>query len=36
MALHADYVKAQIAAISDQAKELTKQAAKLAAESAPH
>ena len=36
MALHADYVNAQIAAISDQAKELTKQAAKLAAESAPH
>lgn len=36
MALHADYVRAQIAAFSDQAKELTKQAAKLAAESALH
>ena len=36
LALHADYVKAQVAAFSDQAKELTKKAAKMAAESAPH
>jgi len=30
MALHSDYVKRQIATLSDQAKELTKEAAKLA------
>ena len=30
MALHTDYVKSQIAALTDQAKELSKQAAKLA------
>jgi phasin len=36
LALHADYVKAQVAAFSDQAKELTKKTAKMAAESAPH
>jgi phasin len=36
LALHADYVKGQVAAYSDQAKELTKQASKMAAESAPH
>lgn len=36
LALHSDYVKGQVAAFADQAKELTKQAAKMAAESAPH
>jgi phasin len=35
MALHADYVKAQVAAFSEQARELTKQAAKMAGESVP-
>lgn len=35
MALHADYVKSQAAAFGDQAKELTKQAAKLADRDAP-
>ena len=34
MALHADYVKRQIAALSDQAKELTKEAAKVAGSAA--
>ncbi len=33
MALHADYVKRQIAALTDQAKELTKETAKMAAAS---
>jgi phasin len=36
LTLHADYVKGQVSAFADQAKELTKQAAKTAAESAPH
>jgi phasin len=36
MALHGDYVKSQVAAFSDQAREMTKQAAKLAGESGPH
>ena len=36
MALHADYVKSQVAAFGDQAREMTKQAAKMAGESAPH
>ena len=36
MALHADYVKRQIAALSDQAKELTKEAAKMAGYSVQH
>ncbi|HZT25201.1 MAG TPA: phasin family protein [Pseudolabrys sp.] len=36
MALHTDYVKRQIAALSDQAKELTKEAAKMAGQAAPH
>lgn len=36
MALHADYVKSQVAAFSDQAKELTKQAAKMAGPGVPH
>jgi phasin len=35
MALHTDYVKAQVAAFGDQARELTKQTAKMAGESAP-
>ncbi len=35
MALHADYVKAQVAAFGGQAREITKQAAKLAGESVP-
>ena len=34
MALHADYVKRQIATLSDQAKELTKEAAKMAGSAA--
>jgi phasin len=33
MALHTDYVKRQIAALSDQVKELTKEAAKMAGQS---
>jgi phasin len=36
MALHADYVKSQIAVLTDQAKELNKQAAKFAGQNAPH
>jgi phasin len=36
MALHADYVKRQIAALSDQAKELSKEAAKMAGSSTQH
>jgi phasin len=36
LALHADYVKSQVAAFGDQAKELAKQAAKLADQEAPH
>jgi len=36
MALHADYVKRQIAALSEQAKELTKEAAKMAGAAAQH
>ena len=36
MALHADYVKRQIAALSDQAKELTKEAAKMAGSASQH
>jgi len=35
MALHSDYVKSQVTAFSDQAKELTKQAAKMAEPSVP-
>lgn len=35
-ALHADYVKSQIAVLSDQAKELSKQAAKMAGPGAQH
>ena len=35
MALHAYYVKAQVAAFGGQAREITKQAAKLAGESVP-
>ena len=35
-ALHAEYVKSQIAALTDQAKELSKQAAKMAGQGAPH
>ena len=36
MALHADYVKRQIAALSEQAKELTKEAAKVAGAASQH
>ena len=36
MALHAEYVKRQIAAFSDQAKELSKEAAKMAGSSTQH
>jgi phasin len=36
MALHADYVKRQIATLSDQAKELTKEAAKMAGTAVQH
>ena len=36
MALQADYVKRQIAALSDQAKELTKEAAKMAGTGVQH
>ncbi len=36
MALHADYVKSQMAALADQAKELNRQAAKLTGQSSPH
>lgn len=35
-ALHTDYVKSQIAALTDQAKELSKQAAKLAGQAGQH
>ena len=35
-ALHAEYVKSQVAALTDQAKELSKQAAKMAGQGAPH
>ena len=35
-ALHAEYVKSQIAVLTDQAKELSKQAAKMAGQSTPH
>jgi phasin len=35
-ALHAEYVKSQIATLTDQAKELSKQAAKMAGQNAPH
>ena len=35
-ALHAEYVKSQIAALTDQAKELSKQAAKMAGHGAQH
>jgi len=35
-ALHTDYVKSQIAALSDQAKELSKQVAKLAGQAGQH
>ncbi len=36
MALHADYVKSQMATLTDQAKELSKQAAKAAGQSGQH
>jgi phasin len=36
IALHQDYVKSQIAALTDQAKELNKQAAKFAGQGARH
>ena len=36
MALHADYVKRQIATLSDQAKELSKEAAKMAGSLTQH
>ena len=35
-ALHGEYVKSQMAVLTDQAKELSKQAAKIAGQSAPH
>ncbi|MBI4367561.1 MAG: phasin family protein [Deltaproteobacteria bacterium] len=35
-ALHAEYVKSQIAVLTEQAKELSKQAAKMAGQSATH
>ena len=35
-ALHAEYVKSQIATLTDQAKELSKQAAKIAGQNTPH
>jgi phasin len=35
-ALHAEYVKSQVATLTDQAKELSKQAAKMAGQGAPH
>jgi phasin len=35
-ALHADYVKSQLATLTEQAKEFSKQAAKMAAPVAPH
>jgi phasin len=36
MALHADYVKSQVATLTDQAKELNKQAAKVAGQTSQH
>ena len=36
MALHADYVKSQMAALTDQAKELSKQATKVAGQTGQH
>ncbi|HEX3708868.1 MAG TPA: phasin family protein [Pseudolabrys sp.] len=36
MALHAEYVKSQMAVLTDQTKELNKQAAKFAGQNAPH
>jgi phasin len=36
MALHADFVKSQVATFSDQARELTKQAAKMTEPAVPH
>lgn len=36
MSLHADYVKGQISAFSDQTREITKRAAKMAGEGVPH
>jgi phasin len=36
MALHAEYVKSQMAVLADQTKELNKQAAKFAGQNAPH
>ncbi len=36
MMLHGDYVRNQVAAFGDQAKELTKQAAKMAEPTGPH
>ena len=36
MALHADYVKRQVATLSDQVKELTKEAAKMAGSGVQH
>ncbi len=35
-ALHAEYVKSQVATLTDQAKELSKQAAKMASQATPH
>jgi phasin len=35
-ALHAEYVKSQVATLTDQAKELSKQAAKMAGQGTPH
>lgn len=36
MALHGDYLRNQVTAFSDQAKEMTKQAAKMAEPAVPH
>ncbi len=35
-ALHAEYVKSQVATLTEQAKELSKQAAKMAGQATPH
>jgi phasin len=35
-ALHAEYVKSQVATLTEQAKELSKQAAKIAGQATPH
>ena len=35
-ALHAEYVKSQVATLTDQAKELSKQAVKMAGQTTPH